>query len=92
MNKELFKGLTDKGLVEGTDCFFFDNWWSDDITFAVSWGYYRDEDGDEYHYLCEYHKDEEKFWFLRIYDDDIVDAHFTEEQQEFIIKEMRKLM
>lgn len=69
------KNLATYWLDKDTFCLTFDN---NDI----------DEDGDKYSILCEYHVDEDKYIFARLYEHDVIDTDFTEEQKAYIKKQM----
>ena len=65
-------------------------YWLDKYTFCLSFDGGIDEDGDEYSYLVEYHKDVDSFIFVKWYEDDNMYADFTTEEMEFLKKEMSK--
>lgn len=67
-------------------------YWLDSKTFCFSFDGTIDREGDEYFILCEYHIDEDKYIFLRVYEDDTTKTDFTEEQKEYLKSQMMKYM
>lgn len=51
-----------------------------------------DEDGDRYWYNCEYWKDEDRWIFIKMWEDDYVEANWSAEQKEMIKNYMKSLM
>ena len=67
-------------------------YWLDENTFCFTFNGTVDEDGDEYSILCEYHIDEDKYVFVRIYEYDTTDTDFTNEQKEYIKSQIKQYM
>ena len=59
-------------------------YWLDQDTFCLAFDGGIDEDGDEYSYLVEYHKDKDEFVFEMWFEDMVVFANFSNEQMEYI--------
>lgn len=59
-------------------------YWLDQNTFCLAFDGGIDEDGDEYSYLVEYHKDKNEFVFEMWFEDMVVFANFSNEQMEYI--------
>lgn len=51
-----------------------DEYWSDDDTYVIIFQDMTDVDGDTYHLEVEYHKDEDKITYTRVYDYENVEA------------------
>lgn len=66
--------------------------WLDKDTFICQFGRNTDEDGDVFEYLCEYHQDEDRFVFYRMYEDQTIEAVFTKEQQVIIMDYIKREM
>ena len=69
--------------------------WIDDDTYVVIFQDMTDADGDTYHIEVEYHKDEEKITYTRVYEDEIIsDAEkyvinaFRKQIDEYILKQV----
>lgn len=65
-----------------------ETYWLDNNTFCFAFDGGIDEDGDEYSIVCEYHADEDEYIFERCYEDDVTKTDFTDEQKEYIKKQM----
>jgi hypothetical protein len=48
--------------------------WIDEDTYVIVFADMKDVDGDIYHLEVEYHKDEERVTYIRVYDNENVDA------------------
>ncbi len=59
-------------------------YWLDNETFCLTFDGGIDKDGDEYFYLVEYQKDEKEFVFEMWFEDQVLLADFTDEQEEYI--------
>lgn len=66
--------------------------WNDKDTFCFTFDGTIDEVGDEYSILCEYHVDEDKYVFNRIYEYDTMETDFTDKQKEYIKSQMKQCM
>lgn len=62
---KFFKGLFYEVISEG---------WLDNTTYVVIFQEMKDIDGDSYHIEAEYHKDEKRVTFVRVYDYEVLDA------------------
>lgn len=81
-----------------TPSFFYkviDEKWLDKDTYVVIFQDMIDIDGDTYHLEVEYHKDEEKITYTRVYEDEIIsDAEkyvinaFRKQIDEYILKQV----
>ena len=63
-------------------------YWLDRNTFCLLFDGGVDEDGDEYSYLVEYWKDQNKFVFIIWYEFENNPAPFTDKEKEYIIQIM----
>ena len=63
-------------------------YWFDKDTFCFTFDGGIDEEGDKYSIICEYHADEDKYIFERLYEYDVTDTDFTDEQKEYIKQQM----
>jgi hypothetical protein len=60
------------------------SFWPDECTFVLVFDGGIDEDGDEFEYCIEYHKDADEFVFVRLYEYDVAPTGFTKEQEEYL--------
>lgn len=71
--------------------------WIDDDTYVVVFGDMVDVDGDTYHLEVEYHKDEERITYTRVYDYENVEASmfvspcFKKQIEEYILQQVEVL-
>ena len=69
-----------------------DEFWFDDDTYVIIFKEMVDADGDVYHLDVEYHKDEDRITYTRVYDYDTLDATemitpcFKEQFDNYILK------
>ena len=79
-----------------TDLFYevLDEYWLDDNTYVMVFQDMVDADGDTYHLEVEYHKDEDRVTFVRVYEHENVDAShmithvFKTQIEEYILKQV----
>ena len=64
MEKKVFKSKFFKDLFYEV----MGEYWLDDDTYVIVFQDMTDEDGDTYHWEVEYHKDEEKITYTRVYE------------------------
>ena len=68
--------------------------WIDDDTYVVVFGEMVDVDGDTYHLEVEYHKDEERITYTRVYDYENVEASklvspcFKKQIEEYVYQQV----
>lgn len=68
--------------------------WLDDVTYVVVFGDMTDVDGDNYHLEVEYHKDEKRITYTRVYDYENVEASkfvspcFKKQIEEYILQKV----
>lgn len=68
--------------------------WLDDVTYVVVFGDMIDVDGDTYHLEVEYHKDEKRITYTRVYDYENVEASkfvspcFKKQIEEYILQQV----
>lgn len=77
------------------DCVFSQSYWLDSETFLYQFGYFVDNEGDEYHIEVEFHKDDSTWHFIKVYEDDnmsITDNCMSHDEKESIKKDMVKWM
>lgn len=71
-----------------------DEYWLDDDTYVIIFNDMIDADGDPYHLEVEYHKDEERVTFVRVYDYENMDAinyitpSVRKEIEEYILRQV----
>jgi hypothetical protein len=71
-----------------------DEKWLDDDTYVVVFNEMKDEDGLTYHLEVEYHKDEDKITYTRVYSFDIVEAfmlvspYFRKQIEEYVLQQV----
>lgn len=70
-----------------------DEYWSDDDTYVIIFQDMIDADGDTYHLEVEYHKDEERITYTRVYEyenvHDMPIAHvFKKQIDEYILQQV----
>lgn len=65
-----------------------ETYWLDEDTFCFTFDGGIDEEGDEYSIICEYHVDKDRYIFERLYEYDVADTDFTDEQKEYIKQQM----
>jgi hypothetical protein len=74
-----------------------DEGWIDDETYVIVFNEMKDVDGDVYHLEVEFHKDENKVTYTRVYDYENVEASyfvslcFRKQIEEYILKQVGKL-
>jgi len=74
-----------------------DEKWLDDDTYVVVFNEMKDEDGLTYHLEVEYHKDEDKITYTRVYSFDIVEAfmlvspYFRKQIEEYVLQQVGAL-
>lgn len=79
-----------------TDLFYevLDEMWIDDDTYVMVFQDMVDKDGDTFHLEVEYHKDEDRVTFTRVYEyenvnaDYLVTAGFKKDIEEYILKQV----
>ncbi len=70
------------------------NYWLDDDTYVVVFGNMTDVDGDTYNLEVEYHKDENKITYTRVYDYETVEASkfvspcFKKQIEEYVLRQV----
>ena len=68
--------------------------WIDDDTYVVVFNDMTDADGDTYHLEVEYHKDEDKITYTRVYDFENVEAFefvspcFRKQIEEYVLQQV----
>lgn len=68
--------------------------WIDDDTYVVVFNDMTDVDGDTYHLEVEYHKDEKRITYIRVYDHENVDAYefvspcFKKQIEEYVLQQV----
>ena len=71
-----------------------DEGWFDDETYIIVFNEMTDVDGDVYHLEVEYHKDEEKVTYTRVYDYENVEAYafvspcFRKQIEEYVLQQV----
>ena len=65
-------------------------YWLDKDTFCLYFDGGIDEYRDEYSYLVEYHKDEDRFVFVKLYEYDNMPANFTAEEMNYITARIKE--
>ena len=71
-----------------------DEYWLDDDTYVIIFNDMIDADGDPYHLEVEYHKDEKRVTFVRVYDYENMDAinyiapRVRKEIEEYILRQV----
>ena len=74
-----------------------DEGWFDDETYVIVFNEMTDVDGDVFHLEVEYHKDEEKVTYTRVYDYENVEASqfvspcFKKQIEEYALQQVGKL-
>lgn len=70
-----------------------EHYWLDDTTFIMVFGYQNiDNDEEEYHIESEWHKEDNSYHFIKVYNYDTTHAEFTEEEKQIVINKMNELM
>lgn len=68
--------------------------WLDDVTYVVVFGDMIDVDGDTYHLEVEYHKDEKRITYTRVYDYENIDGFafvspcFRKQIEEYVLQKV----
>ena len=71
-----------------------EEFWLDDDTYVMVFQDMYDKDGDKYHLEVEYHKDEDRVTFVRVYENENVDARdmithvFKTQIEEYILQKV----
>lgn len=71
-----------------------DEGWLDDETYVIVFNEMTDVDGDVFHLEVEYHKDEEKVTYTRVYDHENIEASmfvspcFKKQIEEYILRQV----
>lgn len=79
-----------------TDLFYevLDEMWIDDDTYVIVFQDMVDKDGDTFHLEVEYHKDEDRVTFTRVYEhenvnaDYLITAGFKKDIEEYILQQV----
>lgn len=93
MAKKVFKG---KFFTE-IEYEVIDERWIDDDTYVVIFNDMEDKDGDTYHLEVEYHKDEDRVTFVRVYEHEVVEADylitygFKRDIEEYVLGQVGKI-
>ena len=71
-----------------------DEYWLDEDTYVIIFQDMTDKDGDTYHLEVEYHKDEERITYIRVYEYENVEASalvchcFKKQMEEYILQKV----
>lgn len=77
------------------NCILNESYWLDNKTFLYQFGYFIDNEGDEYHIEVEFHKDNDTWHFIKVCEYDnipITDDCMSIEEKEDIKKDMIEWM
>lgn len=71
------------------NCDFRMHDWLDKNTFAYEFGYFEDEELDEYHIEVVYRKDKDEWYFIRVYEHQVVaESGMSVEEKDYIKADM----